>query len=73
MHIKLLCCRIILRDGFQVPSCCYLKKLGIFGSKHGTRVYALAYNEGRFEKVQTSKDGLYDFLLVVYLGFRLDQ
>ena len=44
----------------------YLKKLGIFGSKHRTRVYAFAYNEGRLEKVPTSKDGLYHFLLVVF-------
>ena len=50
---------IIVRDGFQVSNCFYLKKLGIFGSKHGIRVYAFAYNEGRFEKVQTSKDDLY--------------
>ena len=57
---------IIIREGFQVSNCCYLKKLGIFGSKHGTRVYAFAYNEGRLEKVQTSKDGLYHFLLDVF-------
>ena len=43
-------------------NCCYLKKLGMFGSKHGTKVYAFAYDEGRLEKVQTSKDGLYHFL-----------
>ena len=53
-------------EGFQVSNCCYLKKLGIFCSKHGTRVYAFAYNEGRFEKVQTSKDDFYHFLLVVF-------
>ena len=29
-------------------------------------MYASAYNEGRLEKVQTSKDGLYHFLLVVF-------
>ena len=37
-----------------------------FGSKHGTRVYSSVYNEGRLEKVQTSKDSLYHFLLVVF-------
>ena len=52
-------------EGFQVSKCCYFKKLGIFGSKQGTIVYAFAYNEGRFEKVQTSKDGLYHFLIAV--------
>ena len=62
-----LCCKISLRDGFYVfLNCCYLKKLGIFGSKYGTRVYAFAYNEGRLEKDQTSKEGLYHFLLVVF-------
>ena len=29
-------------------------------------MYAFAYNEGRLEKVQTSIDGLYNFLLVVF-------
>ena len=57
---------IIVREGFQVSDCYCLKKLGIFGSIYGTRVYAFAYNEGRFEKVQTSKDGLYHLLLVVF-------
>ena len=33
--------------------------------KSGTRVYAYAYFEDRLEKAQTSKDGLYHFLLVV--------
>ena len=55
-----------MKEGFQVSNCCYLKKFGNFGSKHGTRVYAFAYNEGRFENVQTSKDGLYHFLIVVF-------
>ena len=44
------CWRISFRDGFQVSFCCYLKKLGIFGSKLGTKVYASVYNEGRLEK-----------------------
>ena len=43
-----------------------LEEISHFGSKHETRVYALAYNEGRLEKVQTSKNGLYHFLLVVF-------
>ena len=54
----------MVREGFQVSDCYCLNKLGIFGSKYGTRVYAFAYKEGRFEKVQTSKDGLYHFLLI---------
>ena len=28
-------------------------------------MYAYAYNEGRIERLKTSKDGLYHFLLVV--------
>ena len=57
---------IIVNEGFQDSNCCYLKKLGIFGSKHGTRVYTFAYNEDRLENAPTSKDGLYHFLLVVF-------
>ena len=37
-----------------------------FGSKQGTKVYAFAYKESRFEEAKTSKDGLYHFLLVIF-------
>ena len=58
-------CGINSKKGIQVFNCCYLKKLG-FRLNHGTRVYAFAYNNGRLENVQTSKDDLYHFLLVVF-------
>ena len=36
-----------------------------FWLKEGTKVYAYAYYKGRLCKVQTSKNDLYHFLLVV--------
>ena len=54
---------LILRGEFR-SSIAAKKNLG-FRLNHGTRVYAFAYNDGRLEKVQTSKNGLYHFLLVV--------
>ena len=36
--------------GFQVSNCFYLKKLGIFCSKLGTKLYASTYNKGKLEK-----------------------
>ena len=42
------------------------EEIRYFGSKQRTKVYAFAYNEGRFEKAKTSKGGLYHFLLVVF-------
>ena len=69
-----LCCRIIFREGFQVSFCCYLKKLGIFGSKLGTKLYAFAYNEGRLEKGSNFQREPLSFLVSCFcLGFRLDQ
>ena len=55
---------LILRKEFRSSIFCYLKKLG-FKLNHGTRVYAFAYNNGRLEEAQTSKDCLNHFLLVV--------
>ena len=58
----------------QIFNLCYLKKLGIFGSKLGTRVYASAYTEGRLEKGSNFQREPISFLVsCFFLGFRLDQ
>ena len=65
---------ISFKEGFQVSNCSYLKKLGIFGSKLGTSVYAFAYNEGRLEKGSNFQRGPLSFFVSCFcLGFRLDQ
>ena len=65
---------ISFREGFQVSNCCYLKKLGIIGSKLGTKVYASAYNEGRLEKGSNFQRGPLSFLVsCFFLGFCSDQ
>ena len=52
----------------------FLKKLGIFGSNLGTKVYAFAYNEGRLEKCSNFHRGPLSFLVSCFcLGFCLDQ
>ena len=43
-----------------------IEEIRLFQLKTGTRVYALAYSEGRLGKAQTSKDGLYHFLSAVF-------
>ena len=61
-------------EGFQVSNCRYLKRLGKFGSKLGTSVYASAYNEGRLEKGSNFQRWPLSFLVNCFcLGFPLDQ
>ena len=43
-----------------------IEEIRLFQLKTGTRVYALAFSEGRLGKAQTSKDGLYHFLSAVF-------
>ena len=61
-----LCCKISLKEGILVSKCRVLKKLGILAQSMELECMHLHIMRVGLTKVQTSKDGLFHFLLVVF-------